>query len=527
MKAAIYCRLSKEDEELAREVRAGAESESIQNQRSMLIRYAMEQGYDIYQIYTDEDYSGVDRDRPAFNAMIEAASQRRFDVILAKTQSRFTRDMELVEKYLHGKFAEWGVRFIAVVDHVDTADAGNKKSRQINGLINEWYLEDLSNNVRSVLTHKRREGKYIATCALFGYRKDPADHNHLLVDPPAARVVEEIFALYLAGNGTARIARILNEEQTPTPTRYRMLRGEGYRPMGAFEDVWSRATVYRILTTRTYTGDLEQGRHKKVSYKSRKTVWLPKDQWIVVPGTHEPIVDKDRYEQVQRLLRQRGRGGKTGQLHPLSGKVFCGLCGGGMEQTGSGYRAKNAPAPRRYFRCRISQRDAARCPGQPYLPAEELEELLLARIREQLAPCLTPDLLARTAEEKGAEQRREGLRRERQRVEAEIGRRRRALQELYLDKSGGCIGAAQFTELNQAFLAQLEQLEAQRSALEQKLGEEGGGEEAKEKRERRLEEAARISRLDRELVCLLVEKVVVYPPDPATNERCVEVFWNF
>ena len=162
MRAAIYCRLSKEDEHKT------GESESIQNQKSMLIEYAVQKGFDIYQIYSDEDYSGIDRDRPAFNAMIEAASQHRFDVVLAKTQSRFTRDMELVEKYLHGKFVEWGIRFIAVVDHVDTDDRANKKSRQINGLVNEWYLEDLSNNVRSVLDHKRREGQYIASFALYG-----------------------------------------------------------------------------------------------------------------------------------------------------------------------------------------------------------------------------------------------------------------------------------------------------------------------------------------------------------------------
>ena len=130
MRAAIYCRLSKEDRV------TNGESESIQNQKSMLLQYAMENGFEIYQIYSDEDYSGVDRSRPAFNAMIQDASEHKFDVVIAKTQSRFTRDMELVERYLHGKFPEWGIRFIAVVDHADTADQYNKKARQINGLIN-------------------------------------------------------------------------------------------------------------------------------------------------------------------------------------------------------------------------------------------------------------------------------------------------------------------------------------------------------------------------------------------------------
>ena len=180
----------------------------------MLLRYAAEHGYTVQEVYIDEDYSGADRRRPAFNQMLAAAERREFDVILAKTQSRFTRDMELVEKYLHGKFAEWGIRFIAVVDHVDTQDRAGKKARQINGLINEWYLEDLSDNVRSVLTHKRWQGDYIATFALYGYRKDPADHSRLLPDPEAAAVVRHIYALYLQGYGTARIAHILNAEVT-------------------------------------------------------------------------------------------------------------------------------------------------------------------------------------------------------------------------------------------------------------------------------------------------------------------------
>lgn len=201
----------------------------------MLLRYAAEHGYTVQEVYIDEDYSGADRRRPAFNQMLAAAEQREFDVILAKTQSRFTRDMELVEKYLHGKFAEWGIRFIAVVDHVDTQDRAGKKARQINGLINEWYLEDLSDNVRSVLTHKRWQGDYIATFALYGYRKDPADHSRLLPDPEAAAVVRHIFALYLQGYGTARIAHILNAEGVPPPSVYRQQHGgpahTGQRPV--------------------------------------------------------------------------------------------------------------------------------------------------------------------------------------------------------------------------------------------------------------------------------------------------------
>lgn len=212
--AAVYCRLSKEDED-----KAAAESESIRNQRALLLDWAATHGYHVYNVYTDEDYSGIDRARPGFNAMLNDARQGKFEVILAKTQSRFTRDMELVERYLHGLFPEWGVRFIAVLDHVDTCDPAGKKARQINGLINEWYLEDLSGNVRAVLDHKRHSGCYIASFALYGYRKNPADHNRLVIDPPAAAVVRRIFALYAQGAGRGKDRANIERRSHPPAVR--------------------------------------------------------------------------------------------------------------------------------------------------------------------------------------------------------------------------------------------------------------------------------------------------------------------
>ena len=528
MKAAIYCRLSKEDEEQEKKDRE-KESESIQNQKSMLINYAIEKGYDIYHIYSDEDYSGIDRDRPDFNRMIEAASQQKFDIILAKTQSRFTRDMELVEKYLHGKFVEWGIRFIAVVDHVDTADETNKKSRQINGLVNEWYLEDLSNNVRSVLTHKRREGKYIGTFALYGYTKDPADNNHLLVDLEAAEVVRRIFTLYLSGNGTTRIARILNEEGIPSPTKYKREHGFNYKKTVRCpnEDLWGKATIYRMLTNQTYAGNLEQGRHKKVSYKSKKTVWLPKKDWIVVPDTHESIIDSESFARVQQMLREHARGGGQGRVNPLAGKVFCGNCGSAMEQTGSGYVSKNAGKTLKYFRCRTSQRDKKRCPGQDYMPMEQLQELVLERVRHHIAGYLEPEKPGQERISLQMKERWRAKRAELERLQGEILRRRKAMQELYLDKSSGIISSAQFMELNQTFLYDVEDLEKRCAKLEESLGEAGDTDGQRERLKQYLSDVREVKALNRELACLLIEKVVIYPVDAAENTRKIEIDWKF
>ena len=524
MKAAIYCRLSKEDENLEG---SAQESESIQNQKSMLIQYAVDHGYEIYGIYCDEDYSGIDRDRPDFARMIEAASHRRFEVILAKTQSRFTRDMELVEKYLHGKFVEWGIRFIAVVDHVDTADAAGKKSRQINGLVNEWYLEDLSGNVRSVLDHKRREGKYIASAPLYGYCKDPTDHNRIVVDPPAAAVVQRIFSLCLEGCGSSRIAQILNEENIPSPSLYKQQNGQHCPgPAHPNSDVWGKATVYRILTTRTYAGDLEQGRHRKVSYKSKKTVWLPREEWIVVPDTHEPVIDRDTFDQVQQMLRRRARSSGPGQVHPLAAKVQCGICGAMMEQSSSGCTAKGRDGPVRYFRCRMSQRDRRRCTGQPYMPAAQLEELVLERLRSYVRAYFDPASLDHILLCAEAEKKRQTRQEELRRLRSELERRRRAIQQLYLDKTEGLVPPEQFSQLNEAFLQQAGQLEKRCAALEEELDESTG-----ETRRRQLEQYLRglleVPRLDRQLVCLLVDHVTVFPPDKTAGTRRIEIDWRF
>ena len=521
MKAAIYCRLSKEDE-----TKTG-ESESIQNQKSMLIQYAMEQGFELYQIYSDEDYSGIDRNRPAFKEMIRAASEHRFDVVLAKTQSRFTRDMELVEKYLHGKFIEWGIRFIAVVDHVDTDDTANKKSRQINGLINEWYLEDLSVNVRSVLDHKRKEGQYIASFALYGYQKDPAVKGRLQIDPEAAEVVRRIYAMTLRGVGAHKIAQILNEEGVPSPTAYKQQNGERYHltPKTPCKSLWSSGTVYQMLHNQTYAGDLVQGRHKKVSYKSKRTVWLPKSQWIVVENTHEAIIDKDTYDTVQQMMQRRTRSGAGGRIHPLARKVVCSCCGCIMEQTGRQPKADGTRV--RYVRCRMHQRAPKRCGNKTCTNLDDLQELVLQRIREYAKEYFDPQKMELPRRDDPARQREQAKRSELKRLKSEAERRRKAMQQLYLDKVSGLVDAVQFSEMSRAFGEEIKSAENRIRGLEAELEQQQ--EDSSETRDQmqQVKQLSQLSALSRELVVLLVDRIVVEPK--STGEKCqkVTIEWNF
>ena len=268
-------------------------------------------GFLVHNIYVDTDLSGFS-DRPEFKRMIRDAANGCFDTVICKHQSRFTRDMELVERYIHGYFVEWGIRFIGLTDNVDTNVKGNKKARQIYGLINEWYSEDLSENIRAVFRRKMRDGQFLGPFTCYGYKKDPNDRHRLVKDNEAAEVVREIFAMYTAGITAAEIARTLTERGTPTPTQYKKGLGlnfhcPGTARRGDRHGVWAVTTVRRILKNDTYIGTLTQGRERKVSYKSRKTVAVPKHEWIVIENNHEPIVDVSVFRTAQDLLRSNRR----------------------------------------------------------------------------------------------------------------------------------------------------------------------------------------------------------------------------
>ena len=299
-KVAIYCRLSVED------TAKGDESESIANQKLMLMEYAVNQGFIIYKIYSDEDYSGLDSSRPQFNQMLSDAKNGLFNIILCKTQSRFTRDLELVERYIHGLFIEWHIRFISLIDNIDTNIKGNKKARQIYAMINEWYSEDLSENIRAVFQRKMRDGQFLGPFAPYGYKKDPSDRHKLIIDETAAQVVRQIFALYLQGNGCTKIASILTSQENLPPSAHKTAQGHNFKnPNCDNKSAWSHNTVKRILRNPTYIGQLVQGRERKLSYKSKKVVLAPKNEWVIVDKNHDPIVDRQSFDAVQNLLNKK------------------------------------------------------------------------------------------------------------------------------------------------------------------------------------------------------------------------------
>lgn len=244
-RVALYLRLSREDlDKLSVEER----SESIKNQERMLRDKAIRENWEIVDIYIDEDYSGADSNRPEFRRMIQDCEDAKIDIVLCKSQSRFSRDMEIVEEYIHNKFILWGVRFVSLVDNADTNIKGNKKSRQINALMNEWYLEDTSNNIRDTLRNKKEAGLYTGAFAPYGYIKDSEDKNHLIIDPVAAEVVKKIFNLYKGGWGYYKIREYLEKEKVLCPYEYKRMKG--YR-LGS-PSIRRRANIDKISKIGSY-----------------------------------------------------------------------------------------------------------------------------------------------------------------------------------------------------------------------------------------------------------------------------------
>lgn len=521
-KAAIYCRLSEEDKFKAN---ADDDSNSIANQKSMLTQYCTDKGWEIFGIYSDDDFTGSDRNRPAFNRLLKDAQEHRFDVVVCKTQSRFTREIELVEKYINYLFPLWGVRFISIVDNADTAVKGNKKARQINGLINEWYLEDMSENIKAVLTSRRREGLFIGAFAPYGYKKDTDRKGHLVIDEEAADVVRKIFALYLQGLGRTAIARELNSQHIPTPSDYKAAHGENYKSSSANPShLWRYYIVGSILTNEVYIGNLVQNKAHSISYKSKKVKPTEKSDWIRVENTHEPIIDLAVWNTAQNILNSRVKPSfEQSRPNIFAGKVYCSECGKSARVS----KGSNAAHGRRYLRCSTRYYASEECKGIS-INYDRLCELVLSEFRtiterlldvERVAERLT---LVNKSQEYIA-----GLEREKARLEKQIADGKGYLKTLYIDKVKGVIDEETYAELSRSFSEESKENEARLTCTRERLlhlRTKSGEADTPAALVRRYAESGELTFA---LVRCFIEKIVVHPKKPYSRQDEIDIYWNF
>lgn len=486
----------------------------------MLLQYAVEQGWEPYYIYSDDDYAGADRKRPEFNRLLEDAEQKKFDVILCKTQSRFTRELELVEKYIHGLFPLWGIRFVSIVDNADTDNKGNKKSRQINGLVNEWYLEDMSDNIRSVLTNKRENGLHIGSFALYGYKKDPEQKGHLIIDEGAAAIVREVFTLFSKGFGKTAIARRLNDRGIPNPTEYKRLHGLRYQqPKMKNSTLWKYSAISDMLENQMYIGSMVQGKYGSVSYKTKQNKPRPKSEWYIVEGTHQPIIDRELWDQVKALREQRAKPFDAGTVGLFARKARCACCG---------YMLRSSKSHNKhYLQCSSRHASKAACAGS-FISVDRLERTVVDELNRLSAEYLDRDELERGIEPCGGlQEQKDRLSRENAVCEKRLAEYTRGLRELYMDKLKGVISECDFAELAKDLTAERERLERAVSDGQRQLSEIMGRDGAGGGRRELVEQYTVLEHLTREIVEALIDDVTVGRRIPGTRNIPIEIHWNF
>ena len=528
---AVYCRLSDED---TNKKNIADESESIQNQKSMLISYAMERGWSIYNIYSDEDYSGADRNRPGFNRMLADCENGKIDIVLCKTQSRFSRDMEIIEKYIHGKFLEWGIRFIGIIDNADTEIQGNKKSRQINGLINEWYLEDLSENIKRTVRHKKEKGEYTGSHAPYGYVKNPDDKHKFIIDPVAADIIKTIFNLYKNGIGYIKIAQYLDERNIPTPHNYKLQNGVniGARKNLLLTDKWHPDTIRYMLKDEVYIGNLIQGKRRNISYKSNKTQSVPKDKWIIVKNTHEPIIDMETWNTLQERFCNVNRPQKhNGEVQVFSQKVFCDECGRVFRKKRT--TNKNGKAFD-YLVCKGRSNGDYSCSNIKAVPYDELENLIIDKINSLLDIYYNKEIFADEFNRKNSDLisksetslKIETLNKENKEAAALIFQKQKYFKVLYEDKIKGVISEDQFIRLNADYTDEIKRLENRIDILDKEINKYILEQKKHENINYVLQKYSHVDKLDKCILDEFIENIKIGCFEKNLKNRKITVQWN-
>ncbi len=532
-KAALYLRLSKEDVD---KVNKNDASESIINQRLLLTDYAIKHDFLIVDVYSDDDYSGLYDDRPEFDRLIRDSKLGKFNIVIAKTQSRFTRNMEHMEKYLHHDFPLLGIRFIGVVDGVDTQNVANKKARQINGLVNEWYCEDLSNNIRAVFRQKMKAGQFVGAFAPYGYLKNPKDNHKFVIDEYAAGVVRKIYSLFLDGYSVRSIAHYLEDEGIPNPTNYKKSLGLHYENKQSNEfsikyGLWSTTTIKRILSNETYLGTLIQGSYTKVSYKDKKVVAAPKEDWVIVENHHEPIINEDIFYKVSKLRSQRRisatNQGKNKKVHIFAGKLKCAACGHTMIKSG-GVRGKKDDW---YLRCQLANKSRLKQCTSHNIKFSVLQEIVHIKIKEMVDIALGNvqyfDEIAKAISSRNEE---DALRKEKKKlhdISVKIDEVTKSVKILYLDRLNQNLDEDMFFQLKKEFEEELKTLNEKKKEAEQEIKRINHNISFQEDINNIVKRHTDYSVLTHSIVNDFIDYIEVGEKNKQTQEQEIIIHWNF
>ena len=433
--------------------------------------------------------------------------------------------MEIIEKYLHNKFIEWNIRFIGLSDNADTENKGNKKARQINGLVNEWYLEDVSNNIRSAFQAKMKQGEYISPFASFGYEISKENNNKLIIDKEAEIIVKQIFNLYLLGLGYTGIAKYLNNQNIPSPSLYKYQKKSklniiSNKPREQIK--WNANAIKRILTNELYIGNLVQGKRTTINYKNHKIKRKNPQEWIKIENTHDPIIDKETFIKVQRLIKERTKPNhKTNLIHIFSGKVFCLEC--------NHYMRKKNSTKHEYLICSNNQNGYNDCPNKASIRYDLLEKIILNEINKLIKKYYDIKILNNinlNNNKNNTNNILSSLIHKQEKITKEINKKDNYLKSLYEDKVNNLITKEQFIKLIDSYNNDITTLQNQLIIVKKEISHYQ--DKINLKNDNTIfNKYNSIDKLNKVIIDEFIKNIYIGKINTLNNTRDIKIIWNF
>ena len=507
---ALYCRLSRDDEQ-------DGMSGSIKNQQAILEKYAQENGFKNTRVFIDDGWSGTNFARPAFTEIMELAEKGLIGTLIVKDHSRLGRNRLIVGQLLEEGFDNLGVRYIAIMDDIDTAK-GISQIVPMQDLFNEWHAQNTSQKVRNVFKSKGMSGAPLTTNPPFGYLKDPEDKNSWIVDEDAAKIVRQIFAWCVDGLGPTQIAKRLKAAKVPTPTEHWLSIGRNCSKPPAVPYNWCSATVADILGKQEYCGDTVNFRSTRKSFKNKKKIERPPEDWKIFKDTHPAIIDRAVFDLVQELRKHRRRQTKSGIVSPFSGLLYCADCGEKLYYSFS----NNSKHEQAYFFCSSYRKNSDICSAH-YIREKVVEQLVLESMqrimlnvqvfekefaRKQMA-CYTEDKKKQLA----------AKRRELEKAQKRIAEIDTLIQKIYEDNASGKLSDERYMTLSTSYEAEQQMLKSAVPEMQTYLETETDKTVNLQQFIRRVKKITELKVLTPELIHEFVEKIVVYAPKYLDGKR--------
>ena len=507
---ALYCRLSRDDEQ-------DGLSGSIKNQQAILEKYAQENGFKNTRVFIDDGWSGTNFARPAFTEIMELAEKGRIDTLIVKDHSRLGRNRLIVGQLLEEGFDSLGVRYIAIMDNIDTAK-GISDLVPMQDLFNEWHAKNTSQKVRNVFKSKGMSGAPLTTNPPYGYLKDPENKNGWIVDEEAAKTVRQIFAWCVDGLGPTQIAKRLKAAKVPTPTEHWGNIGRNCSKLPAVPYNWCSATVADILSKQEYCGDTINFRSTTKSFKNKKKIDRPPEEWQIFKNTHPAIIDREVFALVQELRKHRRRPTKSGIVSPFSGLLYCADCGEKLYYSvTNNYKREQA-----YFFCSSYRKNSEVCSAH-YIREKVVEQIVLESMQRILLNVQALEKeFARKQMDCYTEDKKKQLaakRRELSKAKKRIAEIDTLIQRIYEDNASGKLSDERYATLSLSYEEEQKTLKASVPEMQAYLETETDKTESLQCFIQKVTQITELKVLTPELIHEFVDKIVVYAPRYLDGKR--------